>query len=271
MLLNHKNCSNCGGYYDPTLKECPHCHKSNELYQERQISDKIVYFHPLAQIGLFLMGFAYVGMLVAEFIFSLFIPLFSGEELLQKTLILFFTYAMMLGCLSIIVLKTRKTEFLSKYKRPLDYVYGFAYAITVIIASLMVGSLISIFHTASDNTNQAAAVLISKNYPLIAFFVLGLFGPICEELTYRVGLYSFLRRINKYLAFAVTIIVFAFIHFDFTAIGTPDIVEELWSLPSYLVAGFILTLAYEHRGPACSMTAHILYNIFAFSMMVLAR
>jgi hypothetical protein len=46
--------------------------------------------------------------------------------------------------------------------------------------------------------------------------------------------------------------------------------NELWSLPSYRISGFILTLAYEHRGPAWSMTAHVLYNIFAFLIMLAA-
>ena len=59
----------------------------------------------------------------------------------------------------------------------------------------------------------------------------------------------------------MTVIVFAFIHFDFDA---ADMANELWAIPSYIVAGAVLTLAYEHRGPACSMTAHVLYNIFAF-------
>ena len=65
---------------------------------------------------------------------------------------------------------------------------------------------------------------------------------------------------------AVTVIVFAFIHFDF---GADNMTSELWLLPSYIVSGIILTIAYEHRGPACSMTAHIAYNIFAFIMILL--
>lgn len=271
MLIKDKKCSNCDAYYDPTLKKCPHCYKSNELYLDRKVSDKIVFFHPFAQIGLFLAGFAYAGMLIAEYFCSFFIVFLDGSDLFKKTLLLFLAYSMMLGGLAIIVLTTRKNEFFSKYKRPLDYIYGLVYAITIVIASMMIGSLISIFHTAQDNNNQQVALDIAHNYPLIAFFILGLLGPICEELTYRVGLYSFFRRINKYLAFIIATVVFAFIHFDFTAIGTPKIVEELWSLPSYLVSGLILTIAYEHRGPACSMTAHVLYNLFAFALMFVPR
>lgn len=269
MLINSKKCPNCETYYDPTLIECPNCHKSNELYQERKVSDKIIFFDFRAQIGLFVVGFAYTGMLLTEIIVSSFAPYFDGDELFKQTIILLITYLMMLLGLLTIVLTTRRKEFFSKYKRPLDYIYGVVYAITIIVASLMLSNLISIFHTPKNNANQEVAVSLSKNYPIIAFFILGFLGPICEEFTYRIGLYSFFRRINKYLAFAVTIVVFALIHFDFDAFGTANIVEELWSLPSYLIAGFILTLAYEHRGPACSMTAHVLYNIFAFTLMLL--
>ena len=267
MLLRSQKCPNCGAYHDPTLEKCPWCHKTNELYLNREINNKIVFMHPIAQIGMFIAGFALAGMLVAELFLSIFVALFPVDDTLKQTLLLLFTYLCMLGGLAAIVLSTRRNIFFSKYKRGLDYIYGIGYALTIVIVSMIVGAIISIFHTPADNNNQAAAVAVAKNYPIIAFFLLGFLGPICEELTYRVGLYSFFRRINKYLAFGVTIVVFALIHFDF---GATDIINELWSLPSYLISGFILTLAYEHRGPACSMTAHVLYNIFAFLIMLAA-
>ena len=267
MLFRNKKCPNCETYYEPTLEKCPGCHKTNELYLNREITNKIVFMHPIAQIGMFLAGFALAGMLVSELIISNFVVLIPGDDVLKQTLLLLFTYLSMLGGLAAIVLTTRRKHFFDKYKRGLDYVYGIGYAITIVLVSMIIGAIITIFHTPADNNNQAAAVAVAKNYPIIAFFLLGFLGPICEELTYRVGLYSFFRRINKYLAFGVTIVVFALIHFDF---GAEDIINELWSLPSYLISGFILTLAYEHRGPACSMTAHVLYNIFAFLMMLVA-
>ena len=267
MLFRNKKCPNCNTYHDPTLEKCPECHKNNELYLNREINDKIVFMHPIAQIGLFLAGFLYAGMLIAELTIGNIVSLLPANDSLKYTLLLLFVYLMMLGGLLAIILTTRRKVFFNKYKRGIDYVYGIGYALTIVIASLIVGSIIAIFHTPTDNNNQKAAIEVTNNYPLIAFFLLSFIGPICEELTYRVGLYSFFRRINKYLAFAVTVIVFAFIHFDFSA---TDIVNELWSLPSYLISGFILTLAYEHRGPACSMTAHVLYNVFAFLLMLIA-
>lgn len=265
MLLNRKKCPNCGAYYDPTLEKCPECHKHNELYLDRQITDKIAFMHPIAQIGLFLGGFSYAGMLLIQIIVSLIVLSFiNDKEVLNATLITS-TYILMLAGLFFIVFFTRRQHFFNKYKRKIDYIYGVGYAIMLVLVGLLVSNLVSIFYQASDNVNQQAAASFSKNYPILAFFVIALLGPICEELTYRVGLYSFLRRINKYLALTVTTIVFALIHFDFEA---TDMVNELWSIPSYLVAGAILTLAYEHRGPACSMLAHVLYNVFAFTMIL---
>ena len=73
MLLKNKKCPNCGAYYDPTLGKCPECHKHNELYLNREINDKVAFMHPVAQIGLFLGGFSYTGMLLIQIIFALFL------------------------------------------------------------------------------------------------------------------------------------------------------------------------------------------------------
>ena len=265
MLLKHKKCPNCGAYYDPTLEKCPACHKHNELYLNRQINDKIAFMHPVAQLGLFLGGFSYAGMLIIQIIVAILIQGILPEKTAFEAGVISCTYILMLAGLWYIVFLTRRQHFFGKYKRKIDYIYGLAYAVTLILVGSLIANFISIFHQVSDNANQSAAVSFSHNYPLLAFFVIGFLGPICEELTYRVGLYSFLRRINIYLAFIVTTIVFALIHFDFEA---TDMVNELWSIPSYIVAGAILTLAYEHRGPACSMTAHVCYNIFAFLVIL---
>ena len=268
MLFGDKKCDNCETYYDATLKECPSCHKSNELYKRNGLSDSLIFFHPFAQIGLFLGGFGYAGMLIIELIAVLLFGNLVGndDEVYRSAVLLVITYTLMFCGLLAIIIFTKRDLFFSKYKRSLDYIYGVGYAATIILISSLVSIIVSLFYQGGDNLNQETAVTISQNYPLLAFFIIGILGPICEELTYRVGLYSFLRRINKYLAFGITMIVFALIHFSFNA---DDLVGELWSLPAYVLSGAILTLAYEHRGPACSMTAHVVYNTVAFFMIVM--
>ena len=264
MLFKSKKCSNCFVYYDPTLEQCPACHKENELCTQRSFPSNIVFFHSTAQIGLFLCGFAYIGMLISEILAS---ACLSGmkDSSLRTALVLLTSYLMMFGALLTICFTTRRKSFLKKFTRWPDYLFGLAYAGGIFGAGLIISSIVTIFYQGVNN-NQNAAIDLINNYPIIATFVTCLLGPICEELTYRVGLYSFFRRINKVLAFIVVIAIFAMIHFDFTA---SDIVGELWSLPSYLACGAILTIAYIHRGPACSMTAHVVYNTIAMLMVIL--
>ena len=266
MLLKNKKCSNCAGYYDPTLKECPACHKTNELYEQRRIPDSIMFFHPAAQIGLFLAGFSFVGMLISELIMGLFLKGVAYKGL-SNALLAFFTYLLMLGALLTISLTSRREIFFKKFTRAFDYLFGLAYAGGIFLVGYLISFIVSFFYN-DINSNQAVAESMIVNYPIIAIVLIIVLGPVCEELTYRVGLYSFLRRINKVLAIIVTTIVFALIHFDFTA---ENYVAELLSLPSYLSCGLILAIAYEHRGPACSITAHMVYNAGAALLIVLGR
>ena len=267
MLLKNKNCSNCGRYYDPTLKQCPTCHKRDELYEQRGIPSYIAFFHPIAQIGLFVCGFAYIGMLISEIIAAVFLNSLPKGDF-KNIMILTVTYLLMfVGLLSIAFL-TRRNDFLKKFERPSSFLIGLAFAGLVVVSSSIVATIVEQFYATQVNVNQEAAIQMSLNYPILSGIILCLIGPICEEMTYRVGLYSFFRRINIVLAMIVTTVVFAFIHFDFTA---EDIVNELWNLPAYIVSGLVLTIAYEVRGPACSMTAHIIYNTFAFAMIFIRK
>ena len=265
MLLKNKNCPNCHSYYDPTLTKCPICDNSNELYEQRRIPRNIVFFHPASQIGLFLIGFAYFGMLITEILISYVLIGLEGKESLSNILVSFLTYFMMFGALLILCFTTRKRQFVESLSRPYDYLFGLAYAGGIFTTAIIIGLITSIFYK-DTNTNQTVVIGMVQNYPILAGLIICFLGPICEELTYRVGLYSFLRRINKYLAIAVTTLVFALIHFDFTA---KNIVGELWSLPSYLACGAILAIAYEHRGPACSIVAHMLYNATSMVIIIL--
>ena len=267
MLFKQTKCPNCGAYHDQTLKECPYCHKSNELFSLNRLPKDVLFLHPLAQISMFLIGFAYVGMFFGQIIFSLIFakaPLSSDGK---NTAILTASYFLMLIGLIIVPLFTRRKAFADTFKKGQNYFYGIIYATMLFGVASLVLSIVSLMHEALPNVNQEGAEKIIENYPIIALIVLGFVGPICEELTYRVGLYSLLRRINKYLALIVTTIVFALIHFDFTA---ANIIEELWSLPSYLICGLILTLAYERHGPISSIIAHIAYNVIAI-VLILAK
>ena len=68
-------------------------------------------------------------------------------------------------------------------------------------------------------------------------------APFAEEMTYRIGLFSALKRVNLILAFIVTALVFGLIHFDLSGViqgfntGTEGsrkyAINELCNLPLY--------------------------------------
>ena len=99
-----------------------------------------------------------------------------------------------------------------------------------------------------------------------AFFLLSIIGPVTEELGYRAGLFSFLSRFGKPAAYLISILIFAFIHFDFGCFkeGGTAIAIEMVNLPSYLFGGIALSICYDKFGIEGSTTAHILYNAASF-------
>lgn len=258
MLLATNKCSKCGADYDSTLEECPNCHTTNQIRTLKDFPKNVFFLHPIAQLGIFAIGFAYLGMLFTELFFSYIFP--------STALIASFTYGTMVTIILAVILLTRRKMFFNSFKSLSNYVIGIVIGAIAIATGIMLSVLISSFYKGEVNNNQETAESIITIYPILSFFLFGFLGPICEELTYRVGLYSFLRRFNKYVAYIVTTIVFAFIHFRF---NNEDIVSELVALPQYLLMAFLLTYAYEKGGHTASMSAHIMYNIASTIMTLM--
>ncbi|MBP5694703.1 MAG: CPBP family intramembrane metalloprotease, partial [Bacilli bacterium] len=107
-------------------------------------------------------------------------------------------------------------------------------------------------------------------YPITCLFIFGLIGPICEEITYRVGLFSLLKRKNRALAYLVTIAVFALIHFNFSN-DPATLLNEIINLPYYMFAAFAFSFAFDKFGFAASATAHISNNLISLFLVVMAR
>ena len=95
-----------------------------------------------------------------------------------------------------------------------------------------------------------------------------LIGPFCEEITYRVGLFDLIKRKNKILAYIIEVLIFAFIHIQFseTTLGA-----ELAAFPIYLAIGFFLTFAYDKFDLPASYMAHIFLNTISFIAVIYAK
>ncbi|QBP40064.1 CPBP family intramembrane glutamic endopeptidase [Paenisporosarcina antarctica] len=99
--------------------------------------------------------------------------------------------------------------------------------------------------------NTAAFIKIADAAP-VAILSIAIFAPILEELIFRRVIFgSLVQKTNFFIAGAVSAIVFAIIHFDFTHILL------------YAVSGFIFAfLYYKTRRIMTSIISHMLLNGF---------
>lgn len=249
----------------------------------------IVDFHPGYLIGLFLTGFIGLVLIATMVQYALILPLgdtlFNSEfvnsldSIIEGSSNVFlnfldsvalFTYYFIAFIIFIILIfinkKALKWLYASIHKNAI--VEGLAIGLIMLCCTIALGLIISLLPTdTSSNNNQQGIENAFSAAPLLSFFSIVIFAPVCEELTYRVGLFGLIAKKSKILAYVITILVFAFIHFDFEA---ENIINELINLPVYLVGAGFLCYAYARKGnPITSIVAHSTYNGIQFIMMLL--
>lgn len=274
-MIKTRICPKCQTYYDETLSECPSCHEKNEAFgTSEQKKKKNEGGLPLGrQMLAFVAG--WLGLDILATVISLLIQVIllivyrdpAEVNLAMQTLkismfINFFAYAVLLGLLVIVAWPFLKTLF-AQFKKFRPLLLGVSYGVAIIVAGTVIGLLYQLIGiTPTDNANESAVVAMMKSYPLMSFIAFVIFGPVCEELTYRLGLFSGIRRFSKIAAYAVVILLFGLIHFDFQ---TTNWTNELLNLPYYMSAGAILCFVYDKEDLATSMYAHVTNNLVSFA------
>ncbi len=188
---------------------------------------------------------------------------------------MFLAYAfMVLGFVLYIFLRNREALFdvFRGFARFRDLLIGlFIFMVTSLIGSIYSNILENTVSWFADNANQESVISMVETFPLASFFMIVLFAPFSEELTYRVGLNGAFGRKRRWIGILVSVLVFALAHFDFTSIETAmagdplALYRELLNLPVYLLAALGLCLAYLATGNvAASMNAHMINNLISF-------
>lgn len=245
--------------------------------------------HPGYLIGLFLLGFA--GLQVIAIITQLAIAMPLRSTLLNPdfldqlngidsttrlalsnllngvALFSYYFIAFIIFILLIIANKNALSWVISCFKKS-AVAEGFAIALMMYCCAIAYNIISSkLFPSATTNENQQGIENAFSAAPLLSFFSIVIFAPVVEELTYRVGLFGLISKKSKILAYIVTVLVFALIHFDFSA---ENIWNELVSLPAYLIGAVFLCYAYSKKGNVVtSIVAHSVYNGIQFLLMLL--
>ncbi len=153
------------------------------------------------------------------------------------------------------------------FKKVKPYIAGLICFGAIFAFNVLYGNLINLLGIkATSNANQEALDNAAAKYTMTSIVLFGIIAPICEELTYRVGLFSLCKRRSNVFAYIVSTLIFAFIHFNLDLSSTKAFVNELLNLPYYMFAGFIFALTYDKFGLAGSLTAHIVNNVLSFTV-----
>lgn len=280
--FNYSTCSACGKHYDPLKQNCPKCNEENsELNPRYRSFQKLLPLGPIREILLFLIGFLLltalaqvIGQIALSVARSNYIAAgLSGDELAKamkeymnsiglSLLMNDLTYSIVFA--GMLVFLWKDNVRLWKSFATVKIFYGIAIGIGIIILSAIWGFLAKLLG-AETNENQTAVNSMTKAAPFVAILVTGLIGPFVEELTYRVGAFTFLKRINTVLAYVVIGALFGLIH-----IKNWGSLNEWLSYPSYLIAGLALCFAYDKFGFGVAFTAHAFNNLVGVILTIIS-
>jgi hypothetical protein len=231
--------------------------------------NKQLFLFFLGWIGL--LGFAIVFSALFGVIVPLFLPLEETEIFFNSDV--FFTYVNALTYFTLLMIGIvliwpylRATFIPALFSG--QWWLGIPFTFAILFTSF---GLVSIYDglgiQLEDNQNQAAIVRLVKDSPIISLLTFGFLGPIVEEWTYRLGLFQYLKGRNKWVAYLVTLTIFGFIHFDFTA---TNLTNELLNLPIYLVAGAWFCFLYDRFGLRVAMATHIFNNVLSVMSILIS-
>lgn len=268
-MFRKVKCPKCGSIIDENKYECDICgHKNIKNKDFKYISIIPVW----KQVSLFLIGF--IGFQLLAFFISFIVLVIAKSQLGVGTFeyyafvdsykyvgyVNFTSYLITFAILgALIIVDAHEVVKSFKFVRPL--VAGGIGLFTILIFNLIYTNILNLAGVSlSSNANENAINNIVYQYPVLSIIVFGLIGPITEELTYRIGLFSFFARINKILAYILTVIIFTLIHFDFQ---TTTLINELLNIPLYAFAAFVLCYIYDHYGFAGSVYCHVFNNMLS--------
>lgn len=270
MLFKKQKCPHCGREIEATNRTCPYC--DNKITSiDRKLVGPGVNSMPFWKQLLFF-GTGTLIMSIIELILMSIATLFGMDEQSVYSFTIFATYFVVFALIVYFIIQNRE-YLLLHFKKWLPYVVGIGAGILVIGFQHLYSFILNaceVTYSVNDNEIIVENVIVSS--PVLSFIIIGVMGPILEECTYRLGLFSFMTRVNRALAYVVTILLFSLAHMSIDGLIQGDInafVNELINLPAYIISAAILTVAYDFFGITCSSVAHITNNLFVIVSVLL--
>ncbi len=268
-----KECPNCHQTVDKVFPKCPNCHEDFSLDAIQEQFKNLTPLGPIKEISVFLFGF--LGLQILSLIFqALLVSLtqsilwnggLTGASLLEAmnryfqsvdclTLLNYGTYIIALLILLLFLWKDC-FRLLKTFKKK-SILWGFLGGLIIFVISYLLTLFLSIWAETSENQETSNAMMAS--YPVLVTIMSVIFIPFFEEATYRLGLFTFLKRIHPLVAYLGSMIIFGLIHIhDFGSLN------EWLNFPVYALGGLCFGFIYDRFGFGASYLAHGTYNLIA--------
>ena len=257
--------------YEPYYMTSP---ESNDYIENESNTIDVPLIKSLACIAIGWVGLSIVATIVST-IALLFIDdptnLTPVQEANLVGWINFAAYAIIFISLFCVLGKKIIIKFLKQFKNLEKLGRGLMYGGILLGSSIAYNMIVLLIYPAfGANQNQNEVVNMITQMPVISFFSVVLFAPITEEITYRLCLTGTIAKKNKILGIVISSTLFGLIHSaflngSFLEMTSQEIINEIVALPSYIISGVVMAIAYTREDSiATSITAHMTNNFIAF-------
>ncbi len=275
-------CPNCGNEINNDTTICPFCNvhlkrASETTFKDLVVRDPLGYenvgltygYHALLGLGLFF-GQSIITILFQLIITSIIKGL--GYKPFNANISMFSQILATIICIAIFVFVIRKDlkKILHEFKNGKTWGKAGMYFAFIYLAIIVYSFITVIFRIDQTSANQDSIDQMTYFAPLMSGIYVCLLAPLFEEIVFRFGIYRSLCKINEKMALLIVALIFACMHL-LASISTGTLLQDLSSLPVYLIGGVSLTFAYyKEKNIAVPIAIHVIYNTFGFLMGLVA-
>lgn len=203
--------------------------------------------------------------------FSFLLSFIPGIEKYDETLLSLYIYGASTVVLCIVCFNFLKNDFNTLCDNFRKFILEFLRAYAIIIAfDLLLAGVLSLAENFGANVeiqnenNQAINGLIDQNMNIMKAVSVFL-APICEEIMFRGAIFGGIRKKNRFIAYAISMLLFSVYHVWAFAIQDPT----YWVyILQYLPVSFVLCNCYERSNTIWTPIAfHMSWNAVTFNIM----
>lgn len=261
-----KNCDNCNFSFDNRIEFCPKCSTKNNGFEKTSIKNPLFFLDIIR--SLIILAVYIVTSYILPTIVSLIVQSVNPEIINDSLFVLSLQFGITMIAIGgfIVILWNYKSIIFNSFKKWQNYVFGIVIGIAIFGLSFLVNYFLPL-----ENSNQLVVENMVKSYPVFAFFTVVIFGPISEEVIYRVCLMSFGSKITKkytrLISYIISCVLFVLVHLNFIGENV-NLIAEISAVPGYLIGALGLAFAYDYFGFTGSTIAHIVNNLISFIIIV---